>query len=135
LGDRALEVPPSRKRCQAAKVAGDGPQLDKLGKHNYNGPMTPEQLNHNAAPVLDKLSLIVTRPPEPEPEKRIVACGCGGQLMYTSFASTITWLGQKLTFPELYGWVCSSCDVKLLHPSVGDELRAKMDRYSMEPGL
>ena len=74
----------------------------------------------------DPIVLTLTRPPDPEPEKLVVACKCGGQLVYQCFSWAGTWRRQPFRVQAAYGWMCSSCNVKLLHPAVGDELREKM---------
>lgn len=83
--------------------------------------------------VSSTLVLSVERPPDPEPDKRVIDCRCGGQLKYTCYSSIITWEGQTIEIPQMYGWVCSACDLELLHSSVGDQLHEKMSQHNKTP--
>ena len=69
--------------------------------------------------------ITVEKPPELV-ENNAVACACGGTLVYGSFPLKTKWLGREIEVTGAYGWKCSSCNVTLLHPFVGDQLREKM---------
>lgn len=84
--------------------------------------MNKELKNIVDAPVI---IIAVEKPPEPV-ENNAVACNCGGTLTYGGFPLKSKWLGRELEVTEAYGWKCSSCNVTLLHPFVGDQIMERM---------